>query len=104
MCFPRPCLFWGYLEHVYRCPRQVQSGDFKRNVSRLNVFRGTNETLLRLARALISKTVNSYPKNSDISAVQGSMLLRTVWDLCFQFLFLYVLSQLNYKRYQIRNV
>jgi hypothetical protein len=41
-------------------PRQVRSQNFKRNVSRLKVFRGKNEAFLRSARAPIPNTFGMF--------------------------------------------
>jgi hypothetical protein len=52
-------------------PRQVTSVNFKRNVSRLKVFRGTNETLLRPATAPIPNTFGMFPGWKSTLLVDG---------------------------------
>jgi hypothetical protein len=56
-------LYLGLMIEAFACtqPRQVMRESFKRNVSRLKVFRGTNKTLLRSARAPNPTTFGMFP-------------------------------------------
>jgi hypothetical protein len=52
-------------------PRQVRSQNFTRNVSRLKLFPGTNEALLRRQRAPILNTFGVFPWLESTLLVDG---------------------------------